>query len=105
VRPFTKSEYDEAGKLMHEEVLDKDNSKLLDTMSKTKDLVRKVILGWRNFVDLGTLEEIEFKSDSTSGIDKSLWDSSRMPDWVYSDLRAFVYRLSGVTAGERISLK
>jgi hypothetical protein len=105
VRPFTKSEYDEAGKLMHEEVLDKDNSKLLDTMAKTKELVRKVILGWKNFVDLGTLEEVDFKADSVSGVDKSLWDSSRMPDWVYSDLRAFVYRLSGVTAGERISLK
>jgi hypothetical protein len=103
LRPFTKEEYDEAGKVMHAEVLDVDNKKLLDNAAMTKELVRKVILGWKDFFDIGSLQEIEYKGGN--GVDKDLWVSTRLPDWVYSDLRNYVYRLSGITPGERISLK
>jgi hypothetical protein len=103
LRPFTKEEYDEASKIMHEEVLDADNKGMLELAAKTKELVREVILGWKDFFDIGTLQEIEYKG--TAGVDKDLWTSARMPDWVYSDLRNYVYRLSGITPGERISLK
>ena len=105
VRSFSKAEYDEAGKIIHEEIMDKENKNLIDIASKTKETVRKVIVGWKKFIDIGTLQEIEFKADVVGGVDKTLWESTRMPDWVYRDIRNFVYRLSGVTAGEKISLK
>jgi hypothetical protein len=105
IRSFTKAEYDDAAKIMHREVLDADNKKMLDTAADTKELVRNVVLGWKDFVDIGTLQEIPFKADANSGVDKDLWVSTRMPDWVYSDIRNYVYRLSGITPGERISLK
>jgi hypothetical protein len=105
LRSFTKDEYDQAAKIMQDEVLDTGNKHLLDTMTRTRELVRHVVLGWRDFWDIGTLEDIEYTADPSGGVDKELWGSTRMPDWVYGDLRTFVYRLSGITPGERISLR
>ena len=103
VRSFTKGEYDLAHQIMQEEVQDKDNKKTLELAVKTRELVRTVVSGWTDLIDLASLKEVTYKADSDGGADKDLW--SNMPDWIYTDIRNYVYRISGILPGERLSLK
>jgi hypothetical protein len=103
VRCFTKSEYEEAKKILHEELSDKDKKGESETFQKTRDLVRKVVTGFKNLWDIGTMMEISYKSDPAGGCDKALWD--KIPDFIYYEIRNYVHQISGITPGELVSLK
>lgn len=103
VRCFNKGEYDKAKKLIIEETQDKEEKRKSELFEQTKELARKVVMGWSDYWDIGKMEEIKFKADPEGGCDKDLW--AKMPDWMFYSIRTFVYRLSGLTPGEILSLK
>lgn len=103
LRCFTKAEYDKAQLLLQEARLDKDSIKAAERLPKTKELLRVVVMGWSDLWDLGKMEMLPYKADSAGGCDKELFN--KIPDWIFMDLQSYVYRLSGITPGERLSLK
>jgi hypothetical protein len=103
LRCFTKAEYDKAQALLQDARLDKDNARAVERLPKTKELLRAVVMGWVDLWDLGKMEMLPFKADPAGGCDKVLFD--KVPDWIFTDLQSYVYRLSGITPGERLSLK
>ncbi len=67
-----------------------------------RDITRKVIVGWANLFDAGSMQDIEYKSDTTGGCDKDLWDM--IPLQVVSEILTYVSQISGLLPTERVGL-
>jgi hypothetical protein len=108
LRSMTKSEYDTAQKMIQEEREDKAGKRTLELAIKTREFVRGFVMGWKNLFIFDTTgeKEILFKADPSGGADKDLWNNQNaVPDFHYLNIRNQVYRMSGISQGERLSLK
>jgi hypothetical protein len=103
VRCFNKGEYDKSKKILVDYKNEKDDSKKIDLERQMKELLRPVVMGWKNLIDLGTMQLIEYKGDPSGGCDKSVFES--LIEDILKDINLYVNRLSGITPGERLSLK
>lgn len=74
----------------------KDNEKLIE-------LVRCNVVGWENVFDLGTKEEMVFKSDSEGGCDKDSFD--RIPEAITGQIFFELARISGLLDTTMLSLE
>jgi hypothetical protein len=67
-----------------------------------RDITSKVVMGWTNLYDAGTMEDLEYKADITGGCDKVLWDL--MPLQIVSEVLTYVSQISGLLPTERVGL-
>lgn len=96
IKSFTKEEFLKAKKLLK----DVKNAKEEDI----NEIVRKKVVNWKNVYDLGTLEEIPFKSDESSeGCDKKLFEV--IPPIIVGDLFFNISRISGLIDTDLLGLK
>jgi hypothetical protein len=104
VRCFNRAEHDKAKKLLleyrNEKTTDERKSQIED---ESRGLVRMVVKGLTNLIDIGSGETIEYKADPDGGCDKGIFE--RLFDGTISNLLEFVNRISGLLPGERLSLK
>jgi hypothetical protein len=103
VRAFNKAEYDKSKKLLAEYRNEKDDAKKLEIESQMKALLQPVVMGWKNLLDIGKMQLVEFKADPAGGCDKALFEN--LLEGTLRDILEYVNMLSGVTPGERLSLK
>jgi hypothetical protein len=103
LRCFNKGEYTQAHKLMAEIREDKENKNFIDRLPKNRELVRAVVVGFKNMWDLGTMKDTDYVADPSGGCGKALFE--KVPDWMITSMLFYVYRLSGITPGEQLSLK
>lgn len=71
--------------------------------SNNSHITRACVLSWDNFFDSGSGEEIEYKSDTTGGVDKDLW--AKIPQWIVNSISEYVRKISGLSAVNELSLK
>jgi len=71
--------------------------------SVTINLARKCIVGWRNLIDLGKSEEIDFESENDGGAKAEL--VNRLPNPVVSAILQRVIKISGLMPVDKLSLK
>jgi hypothetical protein len=98
IKSFTKEEFIKAKKLLQ----DVKNAKE-ETLN---EMVRKKIINWKNVFDLGTLEEICYKSDDAAvngGCDKVQFES--IPPIIVGDLFFNIAKISGLIDMDKLGLK
>jgi len=91
VRPFTKQESYDVKK-----VCTKGEEKGI------QEWTRKVVIGWKNMFDAGTLEEIEYKADPSGGADKDYFGT--IPEYVVADILMYVSSISGILDKDKLGL-
>jgi hypothetical protein len=101
VRSLTKDEKDQIGILYSnlpkpkDQMVEEDWTKIGE---KLVDIYIKCLVGWDNFFDLGTCEEIAFM-----GSTKESWEV--LPTWIQEDLRGYIRTISCLTPVETLSLR
>ena len=75
----------------------------LGQMIASINLARKCIVGWRNLIDLGKSEEIDFESENDGGAKAEL--VNRLPNPVVSAILQRVIKISGLMPVDKLSLK
>lgn len=63
---------------------------------------RKVVMGWSNMFDAGTMEELDYKVDPTGGCDKDLF--STIPETVSADILMYASSISGLLDKDKLGL-
>lgn len=72
--------------------------------NKTEDVIYKCILGFSNFYDVGTGEQIVFvKESNESYISKDLY--LMIPEWLRAEIVSYVRKISCLSTPEKLSLK
>jgi len=92
LRVFTKAEQDSVIAALNDDV---------NTGKKLFEITRKVVMGWRNVLDIGSLEMIEFKGDK-SGCDENLFGRISQVD--RSEIFAHLSFVSGLRKVETLGL-
>jgi hypothetical protein len=73
-------------------------------IDKNKEVFRGCVLGCKNLFDLGSGEEIQYKSAPSGGMDKDIWKS--LPDTAMKDqIIRFIRKISGLLSIEMLGLK
>lgn len=99
IRPFTKLEGEQVKKALVQVAKD-GNPK---SLQESKELVRKIIKGFDNLIDVGAEEILEFEIDETGFLKKDIYD--RFSDTLISDILKKCTNISGITDIERQGLK
>lgn len=99
LRCFSKKEAEDVRSFMLQ--LAKEKPEIVER--KTREYVRKCIVGWENLIDLGLCEYIEYAQDETGGCDKDLFASIPVP--VVGDIFHYLAKMSGLLQVEKRSLK
>lgn len=85
-------------------VQSKPSDEMLQTVSESNlDIIRQCIMGWKNFFDVGSMSEIEYKSDPNGGADKDLFKI--FPTWLQLSLMSFIQKISGLQSVDVLGLK
>lgn len=58
------------------------------------ELTRSHVMGWKNLVDLGTLEYVDFVADESGGCSKELWQY--MPQLIRNEINRHLKSLHGI---------
>jgi len=93
IRPLNHAEKLECGKIV-DQMTGKDEADIV-TDEELCEWARKVIVGWKNLLDLATLEPIKYEADPGGGAKESLIKS--IPAHIQTAIVLFVFNLSGVT--------
>lgn len=99
MRPLTTAEAEN----VKETLIKMKDLKTIDLERRTKEAVRKCLVGWDNFIDIGKEEYIEYKEDAICGCDKELF--SAIPTSIIGDMFFYLTKLSGLLDIEKLSLK
>jgi hypothetical protein len=104
VRSFTKKEEDQVA--INKQALplvEATRGQIADIADKNLEVIRDCISGWKNLVDIGTGEEIEFVASPSGGCEKIAY--SKLPRWMIVELFLFIQKLSSIEAPEGLSIK
>lgn len=106
IRPWTKVESEGAKKaiLACAKAYSSEKQEEYVRLEKTMlEFVRKAVVGWSNFIDSGSGEQIQYIADTAGGVDKTLWD--RFPDALLIDISNKCNLISGTGPAEKLGLK
>jgi len=93
IRPLNPTEKLECGKIV-DQMTGKDDGDIVSD-EELLEWARKVIVGWKNLLDLATLEPIKYEADPGGGAKHSLVQA--IPAHIQTAIVLFVFNLSGVT--------
>ena len=103
VRSFTKKEEDQIkanGQALSSEATSGEIAAVAD---KNLEIIRDCISGWKNLVDIGTEEEIDFVANPAGGCDKDAF--ARLPRWMKVEIFGFIRKITSINAPEGVSIK
>jgi len=93
IRPLNPTEKLECGKIV-DSMTGKDTADIVSD-EELLTWARKVLVGWKNLLDLSNLEPIKFEADPGGGAKESLVQA--LPAHIQTQIVLFVFNLSGVT--------
>jgi hypothetical protein len=106
VSPYTQDEISEFRKLMNIVIEKPSDEDVLEAYQSLAELLRKKIKGWKNYIDIGTGEDILFKpEDRDGGVDKELWEADCLPSVFVSEISNYIAIISRLFPAEKLSLK
>lgn len=106
LRPLDKVSYDKAAKIQLEAGLSYKNdvaghpssgNTMLEKQQGVRDIVRAGVVGWQDYIDIGTGKEIQFAS--TEDV------FNKMPFAIVTEIFMHLLKISGLLPGERLGLK
>lgn len=93
IRPLNPTEKLECGKIV-DQMTGKDSADIVSD-EELLEWARKVLVGWKNLIDIATMEPIKFEPDPSGGAKQNLVQS--IPAHIQTAIVLFVFNLSGVT--------
>lgn len=99
LRPFNNAEKIKAKTLIKKMAA---NGDAYGTDDDCLEIIRKVVIGWENYYDIGKGCYIEYKSSEDGGADKSIFKN--IPKSIANPLFFRVYALSGILDMESVPL-
>lgn len=94
IRPTTKEE---------EEKYPRTQAAINASDEKTlSELARKLVVGWKNIIDIAIEEELEFKADNNGNPPVELWE--QIPPFTRGRILLEAIKISGLQAGEKLGL-
>jgi hypothetical protein len=107
VRPLTKDEktqIDSVYKNLPKKTEDMLSQDWAEVGKSLVPIFRGCLIGWRDFFDLGSGEEIVFTPETAGGgCSNESWDV--IPSWMHDPIRLFIRTISCLTPVEALSLK
>jgi hypothetical protein len=78
-------------------------AEISDVADKNLEVSRACISGWKNLIDIGTGEEVDFVGSASAGCDKAVY--SNLPRWMRGELFSFIKKISSISTPEELSIK
>lgn len=96
VRPWSRKESNDSVKALMKFQTDTDDTAI-------RELCRKATVGWENLIDVGTMSNIPYESDSDKGAKKDIFESFTLS--LILDISHKIGNISGLNKHEKLALK